>query len=108
MRLAWKHENRPAHGLDNTGEFLDGFSNKAYVYAVGNPVGGGKPQNRYESAHKRASGFGLVTVDSEKRTYTMDSFRFNIDATDGKASNQFPGWPVTIHQKENRGENVLK
>jgi len=30
-----------------------------------------------------------------------------IDATDGKPANQFPGWPVTIHQKENRGENVL-
>ena len=43
-----------------------------------------------------------------KKTYTIDSFRFLIDPTDGKASNQFPGWPVTIHQAENRGENRLQ
>jgi hypothetical protein len=30
-----------------------------------------------------------------------------IDATDGKSSNQYPGWPVTIHLMENRGENRL-
>ncbi len=101
------HQNRPAHGLPNTGEFKDGFGNHAYVYAVGNPEVGTK-KNRYEKAHQKGSGFGLITVDTEKKTYTLDSFRFSIDATDGKPGNQFPGWPVTIHQRENRGENRLK
>jgi phosphodiesterase/alkaline phosphatase D-like protein len=101
------HENRPAHGHANTGEFLDGFGNKVYVYAVGNPPGGPKG-NRYDLAHNKASGFGLVTIDTDKKTYLLESFRFLIDATDGKASNQFPGWPVTIHQTENKGENRLK
>ena len=41
-----------------------------------------------------------------KKTYALDSYRFLIDATDGKPSNQFPG-PVTIHQVENRGENRI-
>ncbi len=100
------HQSRPKHGLDNTGEFLDGFGNKVYVYAVGNPEVGNK-KNRYELAHQKASGFGLVTIDTEAKTYHLDCFRFLIDATDGKADNQFPGWPVTIHQNENAGENKL-
>tara|TARA_R110002049_G_scaffold27321_3_gene94397 strand:- start:25393 stop:27555 length:2163 start_codon:yes stop_codon:yes gene_type:complete len=100
------HENRPKHGLDNTGEYLDGFGNKAYVYAVGNPEVGTE-KNRYDKAHQKGSGFGVVTVDTEAKTYQLDAFRFLVDATDGKASNQFPGWPVTIHQRENLGENRL-
>ena len=100
------HENRPKHGIDNTGEFLDGLGNKAYVYAVGNPEVGTE-KNRYDKAHQKGSGFGLVVIDTEKLTYRLNSFRFSIDATDGKPSNQFPGWPVTIHQKENGGDNVL-
>ena len=100
------HNNRPEHGLDNTGEYIDGFGNKVYVYAVGNPEVG-KLKHRYERAHQKGSGFGLVTIDSKTKTYTIDAFRFSVDATDGKLENQFPGWPVTIHQAENRGENRL-
>ena len=100
------HENRPNHGHANTGEYLDGLGNKAYVYAVGNPVVGKAP-NRYDKAHEKGSGFGFITFDTEKKTYFIESFRFLIDATDGKPENQFPGWPVTIQQKENRGENVI-
>ncbi len=101
------HQNRPRHGLDNTGEYRDGFGNLVYVYAVGNPEVGTK-KNRYEKAHQKGSGFGMVTVDTQAKTYKIESFRFLIDATDGKPSNQFPGWPVTLQQKENGGENVIK
>ena len=101
------HQNRPRHGLANTGEFLDGCGNKVYVFAVGNPEPASL-KHRYELAHQKGSGFGLVTIDTKARTYKIDSFRFLIDVTDGKASNQFPGWPVTIHQSENRGENKLR
>ncbi|MEO6739077.1 MAG: alkaline phosphatase D family protein, partial [Chthoniobacteraceae bacterium] len=104
--LAMPHANRPKHGLPDTGEYLDGFGNRVYVYAVGNPVVGKAP-NRYEKAHEKGSGFGFITFDTAKKTYTVESFRFLIDSADGKASNQFPGWPVTIQQAENRGENVL-
>ncbi len=100
------HMKRPQHGLANTGEFLDGFGNKVYVYAVGNPEVG-KATNRYDRAHEKGSGFGFITFDPAKKTYTVESFRFLIDPTDGKPSNQFPGWPVTLHQSENRGENRL-
>ena len=101
-----KHENRPKHELPNTGEFIDGLGNKAYVYAVGNPEVASK-RNRYERAHQKASGFGLITIDTAAKTYTICSYRFLIDATEDKPENQFPGWPVTIHQKENGGENVI-
>ncbi|MCB1062392.1 MAG: alkaline phosphatase D family protein [Verrucomicrobiae bacterium] len=100
------HENRPQHGEDNTGEYLDGFGNRVYVYAVGNPLVGKAP-NRYDKAHEKGSGFGFVTFDTEAKTYLVESFRFLVDPTDGKPENQFPGWPVTIQQAENRGENVI-
>lgn len=100
------HVNRPDHGLQNTGEYLDGFGNKVYVYAVGNPVVG-TSKNRYQKAHEKGSGFGMVTIDCVAKTYGIESFKFLVDATDGKLGNQFPGWPVTIHQKENRGDNIV-
>lgn len=101
------HENRPRHNLPNTGEYLDGFGNKIYVYAIGNPLVGQDP-HRYKRAHEKASGFGFVTFDTQARAYRIESFRFLVDATDGNPDNQFPGWPVTIHQPENRGENILE
>lgn len=104
--LGLPHTNRPKHGLADTGEFLDGFGNKVYVYAVGNPAVGKAP-NRYDRAHEKGSGFGFITFDTAMKTYAIDSFRFLIDPADGKAFNQFPGWPVTIHQTENRGENRI-
>ena len=107
--LGMDHEHRPAHNLPNTGQYTDGLGNKAYVYAVANPgenfkQGGG---DRYDFAHRKNSGFGMVTIDAEAKTYTLDCYRFQCDASDGKADNQFPGWPVTLHQAENRGENRL-
>jgi alkaline phosphatase D len=100
------HQNRPQHGLGDTGEYLDGFGNKIYVYAVGNPEVGQK-KNRYEKAHQKGSGFGLVTIDTVAKTYKIEAYRFSVDATDGNPANQFPGWPVTLHQKENLGENII-
>ncbi|MCG6156418.1 alkaline phosphatase D family protein [Rubinisphaera margarita] len=104
--IGMDHENRPKHGLPNTGEFEDGLGNRVYVYAVGNPEVGTK-KNRYEKAHQKGSGLGLVTIDPAARTYKLESFRFSIDVTDDDPSNQFPGWPLTIQQAENRGENKL-
>jgi hypothetical protein len=101
------HANRPQHGLPGTGEYLDGLGNKVYVFAVENPQVGKAP-NRYKQAHEKGSGFGFITFDTERKTYLIESFRFLVDATDGKVGNQFSGWPVTIHQKENGGDNRLR
>jgi hypothetical protein len=108
--MGMPHVRRPSHGLANTGQYVDGLGNKAYVYAVANPgknfrEGGG---NRYDFAHRKNSGFGVVTIDPAARTYTLECYKFVCDATDGRPDNQFPGWPLTIHQTENRGENRIE
>jgi len=104
--IGMPHQNRPDPHRPDTGEYLDGFGNKVYVYAVGNPIVPTE-KNRYKKAHQKGSGFGLVTIDTKQKTYAIDSFRFLCDSTDGNPQNQFPGWPVTIHQKENGGDNLL-
>ena len=96
------HRNRPRHGLEHTGEFRDPLGNRVYVYAVGNPEVSWR-RNPYERAHRKSSGFGLVTIDTEAKTYRIEAFRF-LSAADGEAA-QFPGWPLTVHQDENAGEN---
>ncbi|KAA5546991.1 twin-arginine translocation pathway signal [Roseiconus nitratireducens] len=100
------HQHRPKHGLPNTGEYRDGLGNLVYVYAVGNPEVASK-KNRYERAHQKASGFGLVVIDTEAKTFTINSYRFLIDATEDHPDHQFPGWPVVIYQDENAGQNRL-
>ncbi len=105
--VGMEHKNRPEHGLPHTGEYEDGFGHLVYVYSVENPKVGKDP-NRYKKAHEKGSGFGFITFDTEKKTYLIESFRFLCDATDGKASNQFTGWPVTLHREENLGVNRLK
>ncbi len=104
--VGMEHNNRPRHKRPHTGEYLDGFGNKVYVYGVGNPKVG-RDKNRYQKAHEKGSGFGMVTIDTEAKTYKIEAFRFLIDATDGNESNQFPSWPVTIYQRENGGDNVI-
>jgi phosphodiesterase/alkaline phosphatase D-like protein len=100
------HKNRPSHGLAETGEFNDSFGNKMYVYAVGIPELGKAP-NRYVKAHEKGSGFGFITFDTKRLTYTLEAYRYLIDVTDGNKNNQFPGWPITIHQDENIGKNII-
>lgn len=104
--LDMHHSARPQHGLPHTGEYTDGLGNLIYVYAIGNPEVGTE-KNRYQLAQQKGSGFGFITIDTEARTYHLQSFRFLSDPLDPEADNQFPGWPVTIHQQENRGENRL-
>ena len=86
------------------------MGNKAYVYAVANPGKDYKESggDRYDFSHRKNNGFGLVTIDTDAKTYTLDCFRFLCDATDGKKGNQFPGWPLAIHQAENKGENRIQ
>lgn len=99
-------KNRPSHGLSQTGEYLDSFGNKIYVYAVGNPEVG-KAENRYILAHQKGSGFGFITFDTQAKTYLIEAFRFLVDLSKDNSNSQFPGWPVVISQDENIGSNTL-
>ncbi len=98
--------DRPDHGLPNTGLFRDGFDHPTYVYAVGNPDAQ-SGANRYERSHNKASGFAIIRIDTEKRTYECEAYRFDCDVSAGATTeNQFPGWPHTITQRENDGREV--
>ena len=99
--------DRPDHGLPNTGLFRDGFDHPTYVYAVGNPQIGRAAKTRYVTAHRKASGFGVVRIDPQARTYTCEAYRFDCDVSQGPtAENQMPGWPLTIAQRDNDGRKV--
>ncbi|NLS14200.1 twin-arginine translocation pathway signal [Vibrio sp. SM6] len=98
--------NKPRHGLANTGEYMDAFGTKNYVYAVANPVAG-VSKNRYVKAQEKGSGFGFITFDTLNKTYQCTAYRFLADVTNNKANNIYPGWPLTIYQHENMGINRI-
>ena len=104
--LGWPVKNRPEHDLPNTGEYLDAFGNKSFVYAVGLPDKQGEWDNRYIQANKRTSGFGMITFDQKTRDITIDCYTFLADLTKAAPNNQFQGWPVTINQLENYGRRT--
>jgi len=102
-RLGWTIKDRPAHGLANTGAYVDGLGNRNYVYAVGNPEDETDSESRYERARRSASGFSLVTLDHESRTIRVEALRFGSGPDSAREDDYFPGWPVTIRQADNDG-----
>ncbi len=89
-----KKKNTPSY----TGEFLDGFKNKMTIKAVANPTLpeielGGKLSTR-------AAGFGVVKYNKKNRTITFDCWARNVALSNPNAK-QYPGWPITISQKDN-------
>ena len=100
--------DRPAHGLPNTGCYRDGFGNINYIYAVGNPTDDfDLEKNRYLKAQKKASGYGIVTFDTEARTIKMEAIRFLADLGVESEENTYPGWPLTIDQADNDGRRAF-
>lgn len=97
--LGWEVQNRPDHGLPNTGEYTDGFGNKNYVFAVGNPDDLDRHRNRYKLSELKASGYGVIHFDKEQRQVTCESIRFLGDLSK-PAEAHFPGFPVTIDLDE--------
>jgi hypothetical protein len=107
-RLNMPHTDRPAHNLPDTGQYRDGLGNLIYVHAVGNPVGTGKDAaDRYQWADQRAGGFAVVGIDHDKRTYACECYKFLADLDHPKADDQFPGWPLTITQRDNYGRKIV-
>ena len=98
--------DRPAHGLPNTGMYKDIFGNDNYIYAVGNPDDNYKNRNRYIQAQNKSSGFGMITFDTDERTIKMEAYRFFADKDNPGPDDQFPGWPLTIHQTDNDGRKA--
>ncbi|WP_084299270.1 alkaline phosphatase D family protein [Dyadobacter tibetensis] len=102
------YTQRPAHNLPNTGCYRDVFGNDNFVYAVGNPEDDFRGEkNRYKAAQKKASGYGLITFDTQARTIKMEALRFLADLAKESEENTYPGWPHTISQFDNDGRRAL-
>lgn len=96
--------DQPEHGLPHTGKYRDPFGHPMYLYAVGNPDEDTRDPNRYQRARKTASGYGLITFDTQTRTIVCDAIRFDADLQDGvQETDRFPGWPATLNQTDNYG-----
>ena len=93
---------RPPHGLPNTGNYLCGLDHPTHVWAVANPEGS-QHRNRYTRAQLKASGFGLLHVDRDARTYAFDCFRFDAESLEQPEAAQYAGWPKTVEQLDNYG-----
>src|SRR3546814_5987494 len=86
--------------------YQDIFGNDNYIYAVGNPDDNYKNRNRYIQAQNKSSGFGVITFNTDKRTIKMEAYRFFADKDNLGTDDQFPGWPLTIHQSDNDGRKA--
>ncbi|MHC4441462.1 MAG: alkaline phosphatase D family protein [Planctomycetota bacterium] len=95
-------KNREPGSRAYTGDFRDGFGNYVTVHAVSNPV-----QSGHEPAdlHDRAPGYGIVRLNKEQRTLTIECWPRYVDPSDTHAR-QYPGWPKTISQADNYGRKA--
>ncbi len=104
---SWRpdQEGRPVQNRvngPNTGEYRDGFGNPVTVWAVGNPAKKNR-KGRINTLHDKSSGFGIVRFNKADQTITMECYRLQIDASQLKPTDQFPGWPVTVKLTDNYG-----
>jgi hypothetical protein len=98
-------QNRPDHGLANTGEYRDGPGNFVTVHGIGNPADKNRP-GRENTAHDKSSGHGIVRFNPADLTITMECYRVQIDPENIQKKDQFPGWPKTIKLLDNRGQEI--
>ncbi len=98
-------KNRPAPGLPNTGDYLDGLGNPIRVYAVGNPADRYRP-GRLASMQDKSCGHGIVRFHTRERTMTIEAWRLLADVAHPQPGDQFPGWPRTIKMLDNYGRQA--
>ncbi|MBL4746385.1 MAG: alkaline phosphatase D family protein [Flavobacteriaceae bacterium] len=90
-------KNSAANAPKYTGEFKDGFGNKFTVKAISNPLFTGKtPAKLYD----RAAGYGIVKFNKSTRNISLNCWPRGSKSAKGDQE-QYPGWPITIHQLDN-------
>jgi alkaline phosphatase D len=95
-------QNRAPGAPEHTGQFLDGFGNRVTVHAVANPAAEPR-QPPLERLADKASGYGIVRLDRQARTITMECWPLLSDPARGDGE-QFAGWPMTVAAQDNLGE----
>ena len=90
--LSRRHDDHP-----NTGLYRDGFGNLIDVLAVANPLAKPAPrQTRPQTGRNKVAGWGIVRMDKEKGTATMEAWFADADVANPAADAQMPGWPITV------------
>lgn len=105
-RLGLAIANPPAHGLPNTGQYIDPFDNLQFVYAVGNPADEPATVPRTRHGQDKSSGYGIIRFDQQGRKITVEAYRYLADVSKQSPNNLFPGWPHTIDQLDNYGRQI--
>ena len=100
---AWWPEGQDAPEETWTGQFEDDFGNFFTVYAAANPDVGSNRLNTFgpnvvETAHKKGSGYGVMTFYPERSDINFDMWRFDFDAKNinPDGSDQFSGFPQSF------------
>jgi hypothetical protein len=92
--------NRKPGSPRYTGDFRDGFGNIMTVHAIANPVKTGRePAMLYD----RSTGYGIVKLDRNDRTITIECWPRYADPTDPATGGQYSDWPIVINQADNYG-----
>lgn len=82
-----------------TGDYLDGLGNKIHMMAYANPG------NRNDEK-QRGDGFGIARFDKDNQTVTFEAWP-RFESVDQGDDAQYPGWPITINQRDNDGRKPL-
>jgi len=97
-------KNRKEGMPDYTGQFLDGLGNHVTVWAATNA---GKPTGKNPAElHDNMAGYGIVRLNKEKRTITMECWPRYANPANPKTGGQYLGWPKTIEQLDNYGRKA--
>jgi hypothetical protein len=87
----------PEGALEHTGRYEDGFGNRITMLAYANPD---PSRRRYDKWRAQAAGYGIVRFNRRTREITLECWPRGCDVTDPECE-QYPGWPITIHQEDN-------
>ncbi len=93
----------PEGALEHTGRYSDGFGNRVTMLAYANPD---PSRRRYDEWRAQGAGYGIVRFNKRTREITLECWPRGCEVTDPECE-QYPGWPITIHQEDNYAREPL-
>ena len=114
-RWWWPGDERAGGGvsipgpLPWTGDYFDGFRNRITMYAYANPNFRSMDEARQMQAQgdplDLADGYALIRFHKPSERMIFECWPRFADVRKGDTQ-QFPGWPMAIHQSQNDGRTV--
>ncbi len=95
-------ENRAPGAPEWTGRFRDGFGHRMTVLGAANPEPGSNTKEGRQGldpeqiAHRKGSGYGIVTLDRAANTAKFEMFRHGFDVKKPGPEDQFEGFPIEL------------